>query len=316
MSKIGYIINPKDIDEISLGKYFDRLHRAFKTQLATYKKPKIIQTIEQLNVIAIPIVEQNINKTSKFILIKKYNQVKNLLKDNNIDIVILGKNFINHDAFKTILKNESIYICNLKVHNIFYGHILDRIGALANLEIPKLNVGIIMNNINSLNFEIVKDIANRVKFLSILSINKEEFSNVVTELYDDLGVSIKLSSNPKVGIKECDIILNFDGTQEFFDMCGIKGKSIIVNFQHPLKLRKPRFTGIMINGINFNNPKGYESIKYDLDFRYLVQGLTLADCNKNLESLGLEEALKLVDKFKIKNFIGLNGVINNSDFNI
>jgi len=257
----------------------------------------------------------NINNCTKVINLcfnnieKKQQQIKfvekiiNKLKKNNIDkvliqkdIYIISKELINkfRESDIQIITGNNIYEKNL---NNIITYILDN---NSNLQIEQVNLGILINKITYKRLEYIKQMASKVKCMTIITEDKLKFENTCTNIFENEGLSIKLSDNFRSGLKGSTIIVNFDiENKNILD--NIPNNCIYINFGDCAEKMKKSFKGIIVNDIK---------VKIDKEENNLIQYL---DENK-FRNLAIAEAITREDNnYLITHLVGIKGNIPISD---
>lgn len=238
--------------------------------------------------------EKKKNKISKkFIKILKRNDVKNIIFEQEIvnDFKTLYE-YSLQDDFKIINGN---YLYESMINEIL-DYVLEN---SKNIGLEQVNLGLLINLLSYNRMQFVKNISSKVKGLTILTDTVAKFSNLSNEILEDTGLCLKVTNNVKSGIKNCDIIINFDFDLNKITDCNYNN-CIMINFNNKIEKSKKNYKGIIINDINVDiqeneifkyiNPEKYRNIA-------LAQSLTE---NKN--------------DLKIKYLIGIKGKIEPKEF--
>lgn len=254
------------------------------------------------NIIELPIrVESKIKNNKIKKIVKK-------IKENNVKITVLSNELVKYEQFKNELYSNNINILDGKfLFKVLSKDILECICKKIKLDVNSLEIAILVNNANFLNKSIILDLAKEVKTLNIITNNIKEFQKIEEILYNEEGIVIKISNNKKKGLLKSKVILNIDFCEEDVNMYNIPKYSVIINTSYPIKIKTKKFNGINVSNYNiiipekykilgFNDEVVYESIIYDLDYT---------------------QARKMVleDKIKIKGLIGENGKIQEGELN-
>lgn len=235
---------------------------------------------------------------------KKFaNKIVNKLKKNNITEVLIQNEVytISNELIKHLKEND-IYI--ITGNNIYEKNLNNIIKFILdnneNIQIEQISLGILINKITYKRLEYIKQMATKVKCMTIITEDKLKFENTCKNIFENEGLSVKLSDNFKNGLRGCTIIINFDiPNKEFIE--NIPNNSIYINFSDCIDKIKKSFKGIIINDIK---------VKIENENNNLIKYL---DVNK-FRNLATAQAILGEEKENlITHLIGIKGNIPLSD---
>lgn len=265
-----------------------------------------LNLIDNKIVCTIPILKTT--KLNKFRVNRIANKVNKKLYSDDTSNVVMSEYLSKVDIFREKLLLQNINILNGKrLFSYLIYDIVKHITKEQKRKLEGLEVSILVHDGNDVNIENIKLIAKNVKNLNIITNNIQKFKKVEEELYDELGIIVKISNNKKRALLKSDIIVNSDFGEELINKYAIQNNSIIININEDINIKSKRFNGINISYYNiaipekyrldgFNNETMYESIIY-----------------KSGNFKNIREMIKN-DKVKITGLIGNNGIICKREF--
>ncbi|MGN1302018.1 MAG: hypothetical protein ACI4U9_05835 [Clostridia bacterium] len=250
--------------------------------------------------LSLPIKEDKIKE-------KKIKKLVKQMQKYKIKTAVLSENLYNIEILKNELYSMNINILDGKyLFKLLTEETIKYICKKTNTNEEKIELSFLTNDVNNINKEIIKGLAEQVKTLNIITNHIEEFRNIEDYLYNEKGIIIKISNNYKTALQKTNIIINMDFPEETINKYFIPRKCMIININSGIKIKTKKFNGININGYNIIIPPKYKIEGYNDKFIY----------ESNLLGKEYEIARKQIieDKIKIKNLIGEKGVINNKEF--
>lgn len=171
-------------------------------------------------------------------------------------------------------------------------------------EIEKVHISILVNNINDIESENIKEIAKTYKNVNVVTNHMEKLKNIEKQLEEE-GIIIAVTNNKKKSLLKSDLILNIDFPKELINKYRINENAIIVNIKGKIKINEKRFNGLNIHNyeIDFREDKKDEKI---LNKKYYTKDLYEAELYKKQRLEAIKQKIK-VDKVEIKKLILNNG---------
>lgn len=169
---------------------------------------------------------------------KSQEKLRNLLRKNQIDYVIVENS--KNIEYKTL--NGKI------VMKYILPNIIDKIRKETEKEISEISVCV--NKYNEEIKEIIKELANNVKVVNVVT-NNENFFNFEKEL-EQKDIFITVSTNKRKALKKAELMINVDieNIKEF----NLNKKLIIINLNDEMIYPKS-FEGIIINSVELSTKK-------------------------------------------------------------
>lgn len=253
------------------------------------------------------IIELPIRAESKF----KNNKIKKIvkkIKENNVKITVLSNELVKYEQFKNELYSNNINILDGKfLFKVLSKDILECICKKIKLDVNSLEIAVLVNDENDLNKSIIIDLAKEVKSLNIITNNIKDFKQIEELLYDEEGIVMKISNNKKKGLIKSKVIFNLDFCEEDINSYSVPANCIIVNTVNPIKIKTKKFNGINVKDFNIIIPEEYKMQGFSDETVYESIICNL-DYNKARKKI-------LEDKIRIKDIIGENGEIQEGELN-
>lgn len=246
-------------------------------------------------------------KENKKIGKRKVKRIVEKLQQNNVRLVALSNSLNKLETLKNTMYSNDINILDGRyLFKILSLEIIEYICKASKCDIQNIEFAVLVNDANKLNKNIILDLAEKVKTLTIITNNLKDFKDVENYLYNEKGIVIKISNNKKKGLLKSKIILNLDFCEEDINTYNIPKEDIIINTSYPVRIKTKKFNGININSYNIIIPNNYKIEGFDDEIIYesLIYNL---DYNEARECI-------LKDKIRIRNLIGEKGIIQEKEF--
>jgi len=247
-------------------------------------------------------------KSSKRKIEKVFEKLSKYLYNNNLKNIVLEKELMQNEKAKNILYSNNINILDGETLSRYLIYIvIQKIYEYKNKKIEAGEITLLINENDPINTETIKQIAQNVKRLNIITNNIKKFRKIVEYLYNELGILIKLSNNIKTNLKSTDIIVNIDFPEELINKLEIPNQAIILNIPKNININTKKFAGINIKTWETQIPEEYKLESFETKTIYEAS-LYKKPVNKIFEQIQN-------DNIKIVNLIGVNGIINPKEFN-
>ncbi len=252
------------------------------------------------NVIMLPdlekIKEKDIEKTAK--------RTKKIIdKHSRSKKVVLSKELQENKLYINYLNNYGMEIADGRwLFQILLTKITEYIISKKNID--KVHISILVNNINDIEIENIKEIAKKYKNVNVITNHMEKLKNIEKQLEDE-GIIIAVTNNKKKSLLKSDLILNIDFPKELINKYRINENAIIVNIKGKIKINEKRFNGLNIHDyeIDFREDKKDEKT---FDKKYYLKDLYEAELYKKQRLDEIKQKIKL-DRVDIKKLILNNG---------
>ena len=259
-----------------------------------------IQDIENKKMVYLQ--ENKKRKTEKVL-----NKLCKYLYENNITTCVIDKKLMNNEIAKNILYSNNINILDGERLNKFLVYnLIEQIYRLKNKKIETGEITLLINENDEINIKNIKRIAEKIKRLNIVTNNMKQFNRIVDNIYEELGILIKITNNIKTSLKNSDIIVNLDFPEELINKLAIPNSAIILNIPKNINIISKKFSGINIKSWEIEIPEQYKLEDFPDISMYEAQIYLKPTIQAFKQIQG--------DKIKIKNFLGCNGAINSKEF--
>ena len=198
-----------------------------------------------------------INKKSRKRKIEKvFEKLGRYLYNNNIKNVVLEKELMKNEGAKNILYSNNINILEGNTLSKYLVYkVIEKIYEYKAKKIEAGEITLLINENDQINTETIKQIAQNVKRLNIITNNTKKFRRIVDYLYNELGILIKLTNNLKTNLKSTDIIVNIDFPEEIISKLDIPTEATILNISEDININTKKFAGINIKTWETQIPK-------------------------------------------------------------
>lgn len=247
------------------------------------------------------------NKSHKRKIEKVCERLGKYFYKNNIKNVVLEEELMSNQILKNELYSYNINILDGTMLSKFLVYnVLKKVYQYKNARTEAGEVTILVNENDDINIQTITMIAKEIKRLNIISKDIRKFRKIADYIYNELGILIKLSNNLKTNLKGTDVIVNIDFPEELINQLNIPSNVIIINLPRNINIKSKKFSGINIKSWELDIPNKYKKDRFNEEIIYE------ANIHKKTPITIFEQIQN--DNLKIKNLLGLNGVINPDEF--
>ena len=267
------------------------------------------------NLIILPYLDTYTISTRK--QIKLVNKISDLFEKENVTNIALSTYLIRNTHFKNYFNSKNIHVLNGRW--LFQHLSLEILNYIAkNMEPQKvtdLEVAILANTYNTTIKDIISEISQKVKVLNIATSNLTNFKSATAELYENFGISVRVSNNRKKVLQKADIIFNFDFSEEVINKYSLPSKAVIINFNNKVNIENKLFNGININYYSISVASSVTSLfnKLNLSSSFPLE-ILYESKYYGKKSFGEMINVLATDKVFIKSLVGNKGQINPKEF--
>ena len=218
-----------------------------------------IKKIKQINNKII--IYRNLAKTNLKNKIKIVNLINKILDKEKVKQIVIAKEIKKDEQFIKLLYSNNIKICN---KNWIFRQCTDGIIniVLNGKKRGESEISICVNEVDSVIEEYIYKFAKEFKRINIITNHIGKFKKIEEELYNEEGILLNITNNRRKSLLKSEIILNVDFPKELINEFSIYDKSTIINWDEPLKIRKKRFIGKIIEEINIELNKDSEITRF------------------------------------------------------
>lgn len=282
--------------------FFKNLFFKISNKLNSKSSKIVEEKFEDKVLIKLPNIEnKTLNKLSKYI------------NKNCICKVCVSDNLLENAVFMEYLKNQKVRIFDGKW--LFKMLAIDAVEyVIKNKKEKKENqeISILSNKIDDITVFIIRNLAEDVKIINILTNDSYKFRKIEKELYEEKGIIINMNNNYKKSLLKSDIILNFDFSEEEVNKYNIPKKTCIINFNNYANINTKSFDGINVGFYEISMPKKY--FKYLLYFKNFNTSILYESfIYKNTNPANIIREIQS-DNSGITFLIGKNGKIRKNEY--
>ena len=244
---------------------------------------------------------------------KTLNKLSRYIKQNCICIVCVSDNLLDNVIFMEYLKNENVKLLNGKwIFKILATKVCEYIVESKKEIIEYQEISILSNKINDVVVFTIRNLAEKVKIINVLTNDSYRFKKLEKEMYDKYGIILNINNNYKKSLLKSDIILNFDFSESEFNKYTLPKKSSIINFNENINIQTKSFEGINASFVEISMPKNY--LKYLLYFKHFnTTNLYESFIYKNTNPANIIKEIEN-DNMKITFLLGKNGKIRKNEY--
>lgn len=212
----------------------------YKKEIKFFKK----FTIEDDKIILYSKIDRmNIKQKTKVV-----DKIVKILNRNNSTKVILSKKLKQNKDFLNLLYSSNIDI--IKGRSLFKMLIYDILQNIVNkynLEKEKIQLSICVNDLTPWIEKIIRNLSEKYKIIYVVTNNIHSFDKIKERMYEENGIILNVTDNKRKALIKSKLVLNVDFTNELINKYSICDDGIIINIEEPIKIKKKRFNGVIIN---------------------------------------------------------------------
>lgn len=240
------------VEENDKLSFFERVFRLIKTETDTVFVP-INERYSQND------MERIIKKTIKFIT-----------KNSNSKKIILSKKLQKNKLYINYFNSYGFEIVQGKfLSKILETDILEAVIKKQKIDIEKVYLSILINDLTEIEIENIKIIAQKYKRVNIITNHIEKFKRLEEKLNNDYGIMITVTNNKRKSLAKSEIIINVDFPEELINKYVIYENAYIISLNNKIKIHKKRFNGCIINDYEIDFRSDKKDVRHLEDKYYL-----------------------------------------------
>lgn len=212
-------------------------------------KPKKIRKIFNIveleqNRVILPITKSEIengkiSQKKEEILAKNIvNKLKNAIGNN----IILSKEIKKQKNLVNYLYSQNMNIIDGKwLFGILSDEAITYVVNKKKMKKEKLNVSILVNDVEDYVLENIKLIVGKYKRVNIVTNHLEKFKKIEKEIFEKDGIMVTVTNNKKKSLSKSNVILNYDFPTELINKYKIYDEAIILNVKQNVSISSKRF---------------------------------------------------------------------------
>ena len=180
--------------------------------------------------------------------IKIVKKIKEILVNNDVNTIIVSNNLKQDSEIINLFYSNGLNIINGKIlFKMLVNKYIYLLCKNNNILMQENKIAITVNFPNSFTINCIQKLAKEFKMVNVVTSNIDRFKNLKEKMWNDYGIIITLTNNRKKALASADIILNVDFPEEIINQYQVFEKSIIINLDENIKIKKKRFEGKIIN---------------------------------------------------------------------
>lgn len=212
-------------------------------------KPKKIRKIFNIveleqNRVILPITKSEIEngklsqKKAQILAKNIVNKLKNAIGNN----VILSKEIKKQKNLVNYLYSQNMNIIDGKwLFGILSDEAITYVVNKRKMKKEKLNVSILVNDVEDYVLENIKLIVGKYKRVNIVTNHLEKFKKLEKEIFEKDGIMVTVTNNKKKSLTKSNVILNYDFPTELINKYKIYDEAIILNVKQNVSISSKRF---------------------------------------------------------------------------
>lgn len=206
---------------------------------------KILNIVElEQNRLILPITKSEIengkiSQKKEQILAKNIvNKLKNAIGNN----IILSKEIKKQKNLVNYLYSQNMNIIDGKwLFGILSDEAITYVVNKKKMKKEKLNVSILVNDVEDYVLENIKLIVRKYKRVNIVTNHLEKFKKIEKEIFEKDGIMVTVTNNKKKSLSKSNVILNYDFPTELINKYKIYDEAIILNVKQNVSISSKRF---------------------------------------------------------------------------
>lgn len=248
-------------------------------------------------------------------------KVKKIIKKQGKDacFFVLTKNVKQNKKIIKVINKLELPICDGRwLFKYLVVQVLEYIEKQQKKKMEEQNLAFMIDSYNEIVEFYIKYLTNKVKSLKIITEKRNKFKQIENEMFQNDGTVLTISNNKRKALKNIDIIINFEYSEEKINKFAIKDNAIIINLKEKITIISKRYRGININSYDicfsnrylemlewikkFENKEIYESYIYGKQNIYNIEKQMIKDNVEITELIGnrgkisKEEYQNILDK--------------------
>jgi len=256
MHSLGIIRFCHKVEQIKLvggtEKLFPRWIKTFAMEITPLVNDKVV--FDKLGIeikeIQFPYLITDNDNISKIRFERALARTKKYFHKNGVSELIVDENI---GKTNELLNNEGLFrvFDGSGFYGVYIVEILKYICSNMGVKLQNLTVGLMLDDLDGFFELILKDLCTKVRFLSIISLNSENFIPLVKEIYNESGLVVRLEKNTRSKKGDCGILINFSKNKDFVNSNRFSRNFVVINLGADI-LNKNQ-NGIIITNIKMKS---------------------------------------------------------------
>ena len=242
-------------------------------------------------------------------------KVKKIIKKQGKDacFFVLTKNVKQNKKIIKVINKLELPICDGRwLFKYLVVQVLEYIEKQQKKKMEEQNLAFMIDSYNEIVEFYIKYLTNKVKSLKIITEKRNKFKQIENEMFQNDGTVLTISNNKRKALKNIDIIINFEYSEEKINKFAIKDNAIIINLKEKITIISKRYRGININSydICFSN-RYLEMLEWITKFENKEIYESYIYGKQNIYNI---EKQMIKDNVEIKELIGNRGKISKEEY--
>lgn len=242
-------------------------------------------------------------------------KVKKIIKKQGKDacFFVLTKNVKQNKKIIKVINKLELPICDGRwLFKYLVVQVLEYIEKQQKKKMEEQNLAFVIDSYNEIVEFYIKYLTNKVKSLKIITEKRNKFKQIENEMFQNDGTVLTISNNKRKALKNIDIIINFEYSEEKINKFAIKDNAIIINLKEKITIISKRYRGININSydICFSN-RYLEMLEWIKKFENKEIYESYIYGKQNIYNI---EKQMIKDNVEIKELIGNRGKISKEEY--
>lgn len=220
------VYEEKKLKRISLISIFRKLKKlfAFKINPVNIKKLEVDSSLA-IHSVKLPYTIDEMKKAGRFTRNKINKCLLKVCKENSID-----KCIIPHDLPFLLDSCEKSDFTGKIVYTVMAVNILEHILKLKKLDIRDVDIAIIQGDNEVLPCIFIKLLSPIVKFITLVTMEKELIEKNFEEVCDETGLSVRITNDAASVLNSSDIVINYADLKSYSLKKKVASNAIIINY--------------------------------------------------------------------------------------
>jgi len=255
MHSLGVICCPRNSEDIKLARGFKKIFPICLRKYALEMTPVVYNTVafEKLGLeveeIQFPFLIEDKDRVSKTRFERALTRIRKVLYQKGISEIIIDKGTAESGLDEHLLSIEkSLRIFDgIGFYGVYIIEILKYICRKMGIKLQNIPVTLILDDVDDFFRNILKDLCTKVRFLSIISVNSENFIPLVNEIYSEIGLVVRLEKSIKSKKGDFGILINFSKNKDLVNSNRYSRNFVILNLG--ARISNDNINGILITDI-------------------------------------------------------------------
>ena len=248
-------------------------------------------------------------------------KIKKIIKKQGKDtcFFVLTKKVKQNKKILEVISKSDLPICDGRwLFKYLVVQVLEYIEKEQGKELEKQNLAFMTDNYNEIVEFYIKYLTKKVKSLKVITEKGRKFKQIEDEVFQTEGTVLTISNNKRKALKNIDIIINFEYSEEKINQFAIKDNAFIINLKEKITITAKRYRGININSYDisfsnryldilewikkFENKEIYESYIYgkqniyNIETEMIKDNVEITELIGNRGKISREEYQNILDK--------------------